>query len=309
MKRVVIFGLLLCSARLLPALQMAVLPENLISGWARAGPLKEFQRGNLFDLIDGGAEIFLEFGFDRLFVQDYRKGNSEIVLELYQMESPESALGIYLMKCGVETPIEGVPARNSGDKTQFTILKDRVFIQINNLDGRESLLLVMVDLARGLLKSIPQGEPVMLLDELPQEGRIPGSERLIRGPYALQSIFTFGEGDVFELQGKIFAVAADYRDQDGEPSTRLIISYPDELRAAAAFRNLLDNLDPYLKVIAKRDRGFVFEDYRQKIGTVERDASKIEIRLNLIARPSEPSSFWTQFLRKPAAVSGGTGLI
>jgi hypothetical protein len=309
MKSVVVFGLLLCSVQLLPAFQAAALPEHLISGWARAGPLKEFQGGNLFDFIDGGAEIFLEFGFDRLLVQDYRKGNSEIVLELYQMESPESALGIYLMKCGVETPVEGVPARNSGDKTQFTILKGRAFIHINNLDGRESLLPVMVDLARGLLKSIPQGEPVMLLDELPQEGRIPGSERLIRGPYALQSIFTFGEGDVFELEGKIFAVAADYRDQDGEPSTRLIIFYPDELRAAAAFRNLLDKLDSYLKVIEKRDRGFVFEDYRQKTGTVERNGSTLEIRVNLITRPSEPSSFWPQLLRKPAAVSGGTGLM
>jgi hypothetical protein len=309
MKRIVVFGLLLCSVQLLPAFQAAVLPEHLISGWARAGPLKEFQGRNLFNYIDGGAEIFLEFGFDRLLVQDYRKGNSEIVLELYQMESPVSALGIYLMKCGVETPIEGVPARNSGDKTQFTILKGRAFIHINNPEGKESLLPVMVDLARGLLKSIPQGEPVMLLDELPLEGRIPGSERLIRGPYALQSIFTFGEGDVFELQGKIFAVAADYRDQDGEPSTRLIISYPDELRAEAAFRNLLDNFDPYLKVIGKRDRAVVFEDYRQKIGTVERSASKLEIRLNLIARPSEALSFWPQLLRKPAAVSGGTGLI
>jgi len=309
MKRVVVFGLLLCSVQVLPAFQAAVLPEHLISGWASAGPPSEFKEGNLFDYIDGGAEIFLEFGFDRLLVQDYRKGHSEIVLELYQMESSESALGIYLMKCGIETPIEGVPARNSGDRTQFTILKGRAFIQINNPEGSESSLPVMVDLARAVLKFIPQGEPVTLLDELPLEGRIPGSERLIRGPYALESIFTFGEGDVFELQGKIFAVAADYRDQDGEPSTRLIISYPNELRAAAAFRNLLDNLDPYLKVIEKRDRGVVFEDYRQKIGTVERNGSRLEIRVNLIARPSEPSSFWPQLLRKPAAVSGGTGLI
>src|SRR4030042_5721579 len=239
MKRVVILGLFLCSARLLPAFQATVLPEHLISGWASAGPAAEFQGRNLFNYIDGGAEIFLEFGFDRLLVQDYKKGNSEIVLELYQMESPESALGIYLMKGGVETPIEGVPARNSGDKTQFTILKDRAFIHVNNLDGREALLPVMVDLARGLLKSIPQGEPVTLLDELPQEGRVTGSERLIRGPYALQSVFTLGEGDPLGLEGKIFALAADYRDQEGEPSSRIFVAYRDEARAVDAFRKLL----------------------------------------------------------------------
>jgi len=116
-------------------------------------------------------------------------------------------------------------------------------------------------------------------------------EVLIRGPYALESIFTFGEGDVFELQGKIFAVAADYRDQDGEPSTRLLITYPDERRAEAGYRNLRGKLDPFLKIVQERERGFVFEDYRRKIGTVERTASKLEVRLNLMARPSQPSSF------------------
>jgi len=288
MKKVVVFGLLLCSFQLLLSSQTAVVPDHLISGWAKAGPLAVFRGGNLFDYIDGGAEIFLEFGFDRLLVQDYRKEDAEIVLELFHMESPESALGIYLMKCGAETPIDGVPARNSGDKTQFTILKGATFVHINNPDGRESLLPVMVDLARGVLESIPQGEPVILLDELPPENRIPGSERLVRGPYALQSIFTFGEGDVFGLQGKIFAVTADYRDQEGEPSTRLIITYPDERQAAAALRNLIDKLDPYLKIIEKRDEGIVFKDYRQKIGTVESHGRKLEIRLNLIAGPAEP---------------------
>jgi hypothetical protein len=287
MKRVVLLVLLLGSVRFLPALQTIELPEMLISGWAKAGPPAEFQGGNLFDYIDGGAEIFLEFGFDRLLVQNYRKGDSEIALELFRMESPAAALGIYLMKCGVETPIEGIPARNSSDKTQFTILKGRFFIHINNPDGSEWHLPVMADLARVLLGSISRGEPVLLLDDLPRENKVPGSERLIRGPYALQSIFTFGEGDVFELQGRIFALAADYRDQEDEPSTRLIIPYPDELRASSAFRNLIDKLDPYLKVIDKGESGLAFEDYRGKFGTVERKGSKLQIRLNLIAKPSQ----------------------
>lgn len=291
MRKAVVFGLLLCSSRLLLSFQTAAVPDSRISGWAKAGPPAVFRGGNLFDYIDGGAEIFLEFGFDRLLVQDYRKEDSEVVLEFFQMESPESALGIYLMKCGAETPIEGVPARSSGDKTQFTILKGAAFIHINNPDGRESLVPVMVDLARALLESIPQGRPVLLLDELAPENKIAGSERLVRGPYALQSIFTFGEGDVFDLQGKIFAVAADYRDQEGEPSTRLIIPYPDELRSAAAFRNLLKNLDPYLKIIEKGDGRIVFKDYRQKTGTVERNGRTLVARLNLIAGPDEPRRF------------------
>jgi len=286
MRNAVILGCLLFSARLLGAFQTAVLPGGFSPGWQKAGPPAEFQGDQLFNYIDGGAEIFLEFGFDRLLVQNYIRGNSEIALELYQMESPESALGIYLFKCGAETPIEGVPARNSSDHTQFTILKGSAFIHINNLDGSASLLPVMVDLARGLLESIPQGRAVTLQEELPEKAKVPGSERLIRGPYALQSIFTLGEGDILDLRGNIFALAADYKDQEGEPSTRLLVFYPDESRAEAAFHSLLANLDPYLKVIERRDRGFVFKDYRQKTGSVERIGRRLEIRLNLNAAPA-----------------------
>jgi Family of unknown function (DUF6599) len=287
-KKAGVLGLLVGLASSLPASQAVVLPERLISGWAKAGPPSAFRGEDLFNYIDGGAEIFLEFGFDRLLVQDYKKGNSEVVLELFEMESPEAALGIYLMKCGVETPVEGVPARNSGDKTQFTILKGRAFIHINNLDGRESLLPVMLELSRSLLDSIPEGDQVSLLGELSPEARIPGSERLIRGPYALQSIFTLGEGDILELGGKIFAVSADYRDQKGEPSTRILVSYPDEARAAAAFENLAARLDPYLKILEERGQNLVFEDYKQKFGTIARAGSRLEIRVNLTVRPSGP---------------------
>jgi hypothetical protein len=286
MKKHALFGLLVCLVSSLGVSQTTVFPERLASGWAKKGPPSEFQGGNLFNYIDGGAEIFLEFGFGRLLVQDYKKGNSEIVLELFEMESPESALGIYLMKCGTETPVEGVPARNSGDKTQFTIVKGPAFIHINNLDAGASLLPAMVELARSVLETIPQDRPVTLLEGLPSEGRITGSERLIRGPYALQSIFTLGEGDILGLEGKIFALAADYRDQEGEPSSRIFVAYRDEARAVEAFRKLVAGLDPYLKVIKERDRELVFTDYRGKFGTVERKGAVLEIRLNLAVRPS-----------------------
>jgi hypothetical protein len=46
-----------------------------------------------------------------------------------------------------------------------------------------------------------------------------------------------------------------------------------------------------LEVIEKQGRGFVFKDFRQKIGTVERNGSKLEVRLNLMAGPTEPRAF------------------
>jgi len=95
-----------------------VLPEdNSVAGWVKSERLLRFEKNNLFDYIDGGAELFLEFGFDKLLVQRYKrvggKGDEEIAVEIYEMESPESALGIYLIKTGKETPIKAIKSRNS----------------------------------------------------------------------------------------------------------------------------------------------------------------------------------------------------
>ena len=86
-----------CVAMIYP--EIRVPQDDFVPGWRRAEHKKVFARKELFNYIDGGAELFLEFGFDNLVIQRYQKGNSELTLEAYQTESPESALGIYLVKC------------------------------------------------------------------------------------------------------------------------------------------------------------------------------------------------------------------
>ena len=266
--------------------EIRVPQDDFVAGWKRAEKPKVFAKKELFNYIDGGAELFLELGFENLVVQRYKKGNSELTLEAYQMESAESALGIYLVKCGKETPVEGIEARNSGEKSQFTILKGRYFIHVNNFDGDEKLLSVMVAMARQILESIPEEKPARLFDYLPSENLVHGSERLIRGPYALQPIFTFGEGDIFQLEGKILGMAASYKDEKDGLFTRIIFPYPDKLKAAAAYRNLLANLDPYLKILKTWEGGFSFIDYNQKFGIVEIKGSVLGIRVNLALEPA-----------------------
>ncbi|MGQ9801364.1 MAG: DUF6599 family protein [Candidatus Saccharicenans sp.] len=269
---------------------MSLLAEVVLPGdgfyfdWKKSGRLITFTRADLYNYIDGGAELFLEFGFEKVYVQRYSSGQNELTLEIYEMESPESALGVYLAKCGQETPVEGLAARNSGEESQFTILRERYFIHINNFEGQKELATVMLALARAVLTNLPPDRPTTLLDYLPKENLIKNSERLIRGPYALQPIFTFGEGDILQLEGKIFGVSGNYLDEEGRIYTRIIIPYPDRARAEAAYRNLHDNLDPYHKIVESGLARFVFIDYRKKFGRVELKDSVLDIMINRFNR-------------------------
>jgi len=277
-------GLLVLTA-LAPA-QSIILPlDGFAPGWAKAEKPEQFQKVDLFNYIDGGAELFLEFGFENLVVQSYVKDFMELTLEVYQMEGPESALGVYLLKSGKETPVKGLSARNTGDRFQITALRNRWFIHVNNPDGLPDAVPAMTALAQKIMAVLPEAPRVTLLDALPPKGIIMGSERLFRGPYALQSLYTLGPTDILQQNRTIFGIAADYRTEKGEYYTRILVPYPDPAAAKEAFRYLGQNLDSYLEVVDSYAQGFVFHDFQDKYGQAELKGTWIEVLVNLTTKP------------------------
>ena len=263
-----------------------ILPDdNFAPGWITSGKTLRFVGSNLFNYINGGAELFHEFGFKELLAQGYRQGENEIVLEIYQMESPEAALGIYLMKCGQETPVKKIKARNSGNKYQFTIVKGSYFILVNSFAGDEKLIPIMTTLTQQTLKFVPQEKPVKILDILPKENLVSGSELLIRGHYGLQPIYTFGEGDILQLKGETYAVVGDYKGENSGSYKRIIIRYKNSEDALLTYQNLLTNLDPYLKILEHWEAGFIFKDYQDKFGQVNLNKNIINIKIKLNEKP------------------------
>jgi hypothetical protein len=270
-----------------PVAAAVVMPaDGFAPGWVKTEALRTFGGTRLFNHIDGGAELYLEFGFKTLGVQRYARGGDELVLEVYEMAGPESALGLYLMKCGTETPQAAIAARNSSEAAQFTILKGRYFLHVNNASGREDLVPVMTALANRALETVADERPADLLSMLPADGLVPGSAGLFRGPVGLQAIYTLGEGDILDQRGAIFGVSGAYEGPRGGRSSLILVAYPDAGRAAAAYAGLAARLDPYLTEIQKRESAFVFEDFKKEYGWAELKADRIEIRVGLLSPPA-----------------------
>ncbi len=285
--RKIALGAVLAAAFAAAAFGAVVVPsDGFAPGWARSEGLRTFGGSRLFDHIDGGAELYLEFGFETLAVQRYMRGGDELVLELYEMSGPESALGLYLMKCGRETPVPGIAARNSSEAAQFTILKGRYFVHVNNPSGRDDLVPVMTALANLALASLPDERPATLLSLLPTDGFVPGSAILFRGPVGLQSVVTLGEGDILDQRGSLFGAAGTYDGPGPGHHALIVVAYPDPARAAAAFVALSERLDPYLKVIEKGSGRLVFEDFKKEFGIAELKSARLEIKVGLASRPS-----------------------
>lgn len=261
-----------------------LLPTSGFGGvWQRDGGAKLYRGAELYGTIDGGAEIFLEFGFERLTIQRYLARSQEISLALYRMSDPEAALGIYLAKCGKETPDPSLAERHTAGRYQLAFVRERFFVVVENPAGVPALAPVLVAFARALAAKLPTSTPVAALALLPGERQIAGSQRLIRGPVAFAELITLGEGDVLQLRGAVTAAAASY----GDPSahTLVLVPYPAAPAAAAAFAFLSRHLDPEIKPLANSATKIVFRDYAGRFGDVTLAGSVITVRLHLAEPP------------------------
>jgi len=274
---------------LLAAVSFAAAPfpeEGAVAGTKPVERLT-FTKADLYGYINGGAELFLEFGFEELQVRKYATPDGEVALDLYRMATPEGALGIYLAKRGKETPVGGVRGRNTGNRYQVTVLKGRYFAQANNFKGREGGAVRAVDLLNALTAALPDEPAADLFAAFPKERRVEESEALFLGPTALQRLFTFGEGDLFLQRGELFGAAADYVEPPGEIFTLYRIEYPDGRGAALALENLKKNLDPTLVVTGERESGFAFRDFSGKSGSVRQDGTVLWLKTGLSADPAD----------------------
>ena len=291
-----LFGLLISSG---PASPAAVAdsgllpPDGFLKAWARSENPRAFTAADLYGHIDGGAELFFEFGFEQLTVQRYKRASTGAAaskteegfeIELYRMTDTVAAAGIYLMNCGQETPDASFRERHTVNRHQLRFRRDRYYVVLNNLEGGEQLRTVLLDAGRFVASKLPADKPLAIESALPPEGMVKGSLRLLRGPVGMQVIYSLGEGDILQLRRSLTAASADYQDAAGK---RMLIrvEYPDERSAADAWAHLQGHLDGYLKVLEKKDRGMVFQDFSKEFGVIRLAGRLLTITVHLAARP------------------------
>jgi len=258
-------------------------PEGFLGKWHKSGVVRVFHGADLYGHINGGSELFLEFGFEELVVQNYESGADELSLELYRMTDPLAARGIYLMKAGKQSSGQ-LPFPHTLGEFQLLFARGTYLIIVNNHEGHAEKVPEMVEAARHISGRLPSEDGARWSEALASEGQLPGSIRLIRGPYALESVYTLGTGNILSLSAGQPAYSADY-DRNGKTWTLIACDYPAPATARKAYDYLIAHLDPYLKVIPKAESGLVFEDYASEYGTIAICGSRLEITVHLKQKP------------------------
>jgi len=162
----------------------AFLPSPRESGeWKIDGEPQEFKGDDLYLYIDGGAEIYKEYGFVEVLAQEFKNAaGAGLSLEIFRMKDPAAAFGMYSFKRTAKGERVAIGAEGQLEDYYLNFWRDDYLVTITAYGGdgksREGLLF----LARAVAAKMRGAEaPPGLVAELPGEGLIKTGTRYFRG--------------------------------------------------------------------------------------------------------------------------------
>jgi hypothetical protein len=222
----------------------ALLPDSSL-GWKRTDQDHVYGRENLYDYIDGGAELYLSYGFTRLVSRTYAKpGQPEIVLDVFEMRSSSEAFGVFSHSREKEEKDFGQGSQYAGGLLLFW--KNNFFISILASPETQESRDATFDLARRIDRAIPAEGPLpALLDLLPEKDLARETIRYFHHHIWLNSYYFIATDNILHIDETTDAVLARYGER-GTRSLLLLVRYRDGEAAKAAYDDFVQHYLPEL---------------------------------------------------------------
>jgi Family of unknown function (DUF6599) len=162
-----------------------LLPDpSALGNWTKDGDYQLFEADDLFTYIDGGAEIYLEYGFVRIIVQEYRNdAGMRLSLEIFEMKSPAGAYGMFTFKRSPRGEPVGLGDEGQLADYYLNLYKGRYLVTITGLDPAAPVRQGLLAMASGVDRRIKESAPrPVLMDVLAEEDLLEPSLKFFRGP-------------------------------------------------------------------------------------------------------------------------------
>jgi hypothetical protein len=229
-------------------------------GWTKSEEMQAYNRQNIFDYIDGGAELYLAYDFQQLAVQKYIPKNQDsveektITVEIWQMNTAEDAYGVFSLDREGEKVEIG--QRGVYDAGYLRFWKSVYVVKI--LQMVENSKETIIQLGREIDQKIKQeGGLPLLVRQVPADSLLTNSVCFFHKQIILNNLYPAPDQDKLDLNAQTDGVLADFRVCDDHLKL-LLIRYPDSVKAEAVERSLKG---PYLaKGGSVEDRIFMSDE-------------------------------------------------
>lgn len=192
--------------------------EDKIAPWMKKEGPRTFDGGHLFEYIDGGADIFLEYGFVEVVSQEYVKGEISIVVEIYRMESPDAAFGVHSFNRDHRAPPAEVGTDGMYSDYRLAFYQADYYVVIQTFSLEEESKRELSAFATNIAANIPRkGEIPVLTKYLPQSHLVARSEKLVMGSLGFNNLhYLTDDEDLFGFKRGNKGVFAKYELQGNE---------------------------------------------------------------------------------------------
>lgn len=186
---------------------LAYLPDTCeFVGWDQEDSVRVFAGEELFTLIDGGADIYFEYGFRQVAAAKYRNNlENSIKLEIFEMSDASAAYGMYSLNAG--THGKKVHIGNEGMLYDYHLMfwKNVFLVFLTGADTTDETKSGIMAMAASIDQRLgAPGEKPTLAACLPSDGL--RSCAFIRGNLGLSSFYTFDTKNIFRMKEGIIGI-------------------------------------------------------------------------------------------------------
>lgn len=152
-----------------------------IEGLERDGKPQIFTAQNLFEYINGAAEVYLSYGFQELAVMNYDNDQEQsITIEIYRHSSSNNGFGIYSQEKPLESTFLSIGVQGYYEPGVLNFFKGDYYVKLLSFGLGDKDRSILVKIGEEVAEKLP-GEtdfPKTILC-FPEKGKVKNSERYI----------------------------------------------------------------------------------------------------------------------------------
>jgi hypothetical protein len=252
------------------------LPAEIL-GWKKSAAGDIYNPDNLFEYINGGAELYISYDFKHLVARTYKKeGFDDIKIDIFDMGNSYNAFGVFCHSREAVDRFVAPDVESEYAAGLLTFWKGRYYVSILAYPETAEKKNIVQTAARSLARRIKEeSSKPPLVELLPQENLDSRSIRYFRHYIWLNSHYFVSHKNILNMDKSTEAVLARYK-LGGEgkyASVLLFVTYPDPAKAENAYRSFSSQF------LTDAEGGFKQMEDRRWTGAVK-DRNRVSIVFN-----------------------------
>ena len=177
-----------------------------MAGWKQSGEIQTFIPKNLYEYINGAADLYFAYDFQELEVEEYQnEKKASVTIDVYLHRTPLHAFGIYSQERLPEANFLDIGIQGYYEKGFLNFLTGPYYVKLSTINTGPEDQEVLVAFAKKMAENLgKKGSFPTILSSFPAEGKKGNSEMFISKNFLGYAFFHSGFIADYELQGKKF---------------------------------------------------------------------------------------------------------